>query len=67
MKEDQRELIKKYKVCFGTEAGIQVLNDLEKRFYHKRSYTKSDKEHTFFNEGRRDVVLLIKKYVDEEI
>ena len=66
--KDEDEKIKAFKRLFTEhQDGIDVLEYLRDMYYDKLSYIQKDKEHTFFNEGRRDVVCKILRYVNTEI
>lgn len=66
--KDSKEKYKAFKRLFSdTEDGKNVLDYLIDTYYDRVSYTKNDKEHTFFREGQRDVVVKILRYVNKKL
>jgi len=61
------ERTKQFKRTFDTIDGKAVLEYLEKKYYHQRTYSKGDAYHTAFREGQRDVISKIRKTVLEEL
>ncbi len=60
------ELVKLYKRVFDTEDGKTVLSDiLSKTHFLSSSFMRDDKE-TFFNEGMRNVSLMILGYINTD-
>lgn len=61
----QTDLIMRYKKCFGTPEGIEVLHDLVRNHFIGASTTYFDRSGNtnpyslYFNEGARNVVLRI--------
>jgi len=51
---------------FGTEQGKRVLNDLEKICYGNSSTYKSG-DNIYINEGKRQVLLYIQKWMNKKI
>lgn len=50
----------------GTQAGREVLADLEKAFHLRRSFAAGDPHKTAFQEGQRDVYLRIRHMIDNQ-
>jgi hypothetical protein len=49
-----QQIAESYRICFGTDAGLDVLEDLRKRFGSRRSFVP-DSDATAFHEGQRDL------------
>lgn len=64
--ETPADLAEVYRRCFSTEAGEQVLADLRKRFGRRRSFDQNPYQ-AAFNEGQRDVYLLVMNQLDAEL
>ena len=61
------ELIKKYKIVFGSDDAKAVMDDLEKRcFYNVTTFSKGDTNETAFFEGQRTVLLFIKSMINHK-
>ncbi len=64
-------LLSDYGKCFGSEAGLAVLRDLEQRFHVRRSFLSAradghlDAYALAAAEGQRDAVLYIRQMVDK--
>jgi len=67
MSKKVEERNKQFKRTFDTIDGKAVLEYLENKYYHQRTYSKGDSYHTAFREGQRDVILKIRKTVLEEL
>ena len=66
MDDRQRRIIETeqdYDFVFSTDRGKKVLQDLEKSFYHRISFTPGDPHSTDFKEGQRDVVMKIHRMI----
>ena len=64
--ERMRELKKACKRLFDTKDGKTVLQWLEKKYYYKSCFNENP-QHMAYNEGRRDIVGVLKKYTEERI
>jgi|TARA_B100001971_G_C17794655_1_gene336313 hypothetical protein len=61
------QLIKDYKICFGSDEGKRVLSDLAKRCGdHVTTHCKGDSHETAFLEGNRSVFIFIKNMVNKK-
>ena len=59
-----KDLIKNYKIVFGSDEGKQVISDLEKRcHYNVSTFSKDNANETAFMEGQRSVLLFIKAMI----
>lgn len=65
--ERMREVKKACKRLFDTQDGQTILKWLEKKYYYVSSFDRESPYITAYNNGRRDVVGAIKKYIDEEL
>ena len=62
-----QQLIKDYKIVFGSDEGIRVLSDLAKRCHeHVTTHVPKDSHETAFLEGNRSVFLFIKNMVNKK-
>jgi len=59
------ELLKDYKITFGTIQGQKVLQDLENRFHHNVTTFSKDALEMAYLEGQRSVILMIKNIIKE--
>lgn len=62
-----QQLSEAYRRCFTTEAGEQVLADLKKRFGRRRSFVAGQPDTTAFNDGQRDVYLMVLSHIDRDM
>ena len=61
------QLIKDYKICFGSDEGKNVLSDLAKRCHEfVTTHDKSNSHETAFLEGQRSVLIFIKNMVNKK-
>jgi hypothetical protein len=59
-----KDLIKFYKIVFGSDEGKSVISDLEKRcHYNVSTFSKDSTTETAFMEGQRSVLLFIKAMI----
>jgi hypothetical protein len=59
-----KDLIKFYKIVFGSDEGKSVISDLEKRcHYDVSTFSKDSTTETAFMEGQRSVLLFIKAMI----
>ena len=59
-----KDLIKFYKIVFGSDEGKSVISDLEKRcHYDVSTFSKDSTTETTFMEGQRSVLLFIKAMI----
>ena len=61
--EERKKVAVNYFQCFNTQAGMEVLKDLEEMYQGKSSVVANDPYGTYFQEGCRFVYLLIKETV----
>ena len=62
-----KDLIKHYKIVFGSDDGKQVMSDLEKRcHYNVSTFSKDSSNETAFMEGQRSVLLFIKAMISKK-
>jgi len=62
-----KDLIKHYKIVFGSDEAKSVMDDLEKRcFYNVTTFAKGDTNETAFFEGQRTVLLFIKSMINHK-
>ena len=61
------KLIKDYKICFGTDPGKRIIEDLSKRCHEfVTTHDKSNSHETAFLEGQRSVLIFIKNMINKE-
>jgi len=60
------DLIKNYKITFGTTQGQKVIEDLESRFHQNKTTYSKDALEMAYLEGQRSVVLMIKNIIKEK-
>ena len=61
------EIKSNYKYIFTTDAGKQVMSDLEKRcHYHTTTNIKGDSHESAYMEGQRSILLFIKAMLQNE-
>lgn len=59
-----KDLIKHYKIVFGSDEGKSVISDLEKRcHYNVSTFSKDSTTETAFMEGQRSVLLFVKAMI----
>ena len=62
-----QQLIKDYKICFGSDEGKRVLDDLAKRCHEfVTTHVPKDSHESAFLEGNRSVLLFIKNMVNKK-
>jgi len=62
-----KDLVKNYKIVFGSDEGSQVISDLEKRcHYNVTTFSKDSNNETAFMEGQRSVLLFIKAMISKK-
>tara|TARA_R100001530_G_scaffold92325_1_gene64112 strand:+ start:252 stop:467 length:216 start_codon:yes stop_codon:yes gene_type:complete len=62
-----QKLIKDYKICFGTDEGKRILEDLSKRCHEfVTTHAKENSHETAFLEGQRSVLIFIKNMINKE-
>tara|TARA_R100001086_G_scaffold120479_1_gene62006 strand:- start:442 stop:663 length:222 start_codon:yes stop_codon:yes gene_type:complete len=62
-----QKLIKDYKICFGSEEGKRILEDLSKRCGdHVTTHCKGDSHESAFLEGNRSVFIFIKNMINKK-
>ena len=63
-----QKLIKDYKICFDTDQGKRILDDLSKRCHEfVTTHTKGDSHETSFLEGQRSVLVFIKSMINKNL
>ena len=61
------QLIKDYKICFGSDEGKKILNDLSKRCHEfVTTHDKQSATESAFLEGQRSVLIFIKNMVNKK-
>ena len=61
--KERKKVAVNYFLCFNTQAGLEVLKDLEEMYHGNSSVVANDPYGTYFEEGCRFVYLLIKETV----
>jgi|TARA_R100000278_G_C5329390_1_gene114111 hypothetical protein len=62
-----KDLVKHYKIVFGSDEGKAVVSDLEKRcHYNVSTFSKDSTTETAFMEGQRSVLLFIKAMISKK-
>jgi hypothetical protein len=60
------KLSEMYRLCFTSDNGEAVLDDMKKRFGTRRSFVP-DSNATAFHEGQRDVYLMILSFMERDV
>ena len=62
-----KDLIKHYKIVFGSDEAKSVMEDLEKRcFYNTSTFSRNEPNETAFFEGQRTILLFIKSMINHK-
>ena len=62
-----QKLIKDYKICFGSDEGKKILNDLSKRCHEfVTTHDKQSATESAFLEGQRAVLIFIKNMINKK-
>jgi len=62
-----KELIENYKICFNTDQGKKVIDDLEKRCHEfNTTHVKGDSHESAFFEGQRSILVFIKSILNKK-
>jgi len=62
-----KELVKHYKIVFGSDEGKAVMSDLEKRcHYNVTTFSKDNVNETAYYEGQRSILLFIKAMITKK-
>ena len=62
-----QKLIKDYKICFGTDQGKRILEDLSKRCHEfVTTHDKQSATESAFLEGQRAVLIFIKNMINKK-
>ena len=62
-----KELFENYKICFGTDQGKKVIEDLEKRCHEfNTTHVKDDSHEGAFFEGQRSILVFIKSILNQK-
>ena len=62
-----QKLIKDYKICFDTDQGKRILDDLSKRCHEfVTTHDKQSPTESAFLEGQRSVLIFIKNMVNKK-
>jgi hypothetical protein len=65
--KDIKNLNTNYKICFGSENGEKVLEDLERRCNaNVTTFVKGDSYESAYLEGQRSVYLFIKSMINKK-
>ena len=62
IRRDLVPIVSDYANTFGTDAGLRVLDDLERSFGGS-CYSKGDPHDTAYKEGQRDILVRIKELI----
>ena len=61
------QLIKDYKITFGSDEGKRVLDDLKKRcHFHNTTHVKGDSHERAFYEGQRSIVVFMENLINQK-
>ena len=67
MNKDIKNLVTDYKICFGSENGEKVLDDLKRRCNaNVTTFVKGDSYESAYLEGHRSVYLFIKSMINKK-
>lgn len=67
MQEKLINLIKDYKIIFGSKEGKRVLDDLKKRsHFYNTTHVKGDSHETAYCEGQRSLVVFIESLLNHK-
>ena len=67
MDKKLEQLIKDYKIVFGSDEGQRVLDDLRKRcHFHSTTHVKGDSHESAYYEGQRSLVVFIESLINHK-
>ena len=70
MEQDNKkfiQLVKDYKITFGSDEGKRILDDLKKRsHFYNTTHVKGDSHESAFYEGQRSLVVFIEKLINQK-
>ena len=67
MDKKLQQLIKDYKIIFGSDEGKRVLDDLKKRsHFFSTTHVKGDSHETAYFEGQRSLVVFIESLINHK-
>ena len=62
-----KQLQEDYKICFGTDQGKRVLDDLKKRcHFYNTTHVKGDSHESAFYEGQRSIVVFVENILNQK-
>ena len=67
MDKKLEQLIKDYKIVFGSDEGQRVLDDLRKRcHFHSTTHVKGDSHESAYYEGQRSIVVFMENLINQK-
>ena len=67
MDKKLEQLIKDYKIVFGSDEGQRVLDDLRKRcHFHSTTHVKGDSHESAYYEGQRSIVVFMENLIKQK-
>lgn len=61
------QLIKDYKIVFGSEEGKRILDDLKKRcHFYNTTHVKGDSHESAFYEGQRSILVFVENILNQK-
>ena len=70
MEQDNKkfiQLVKDYKITFGSDEGKRILDDLKKRsHFYNTTHVKGDSHESAFYEGQRSLVVSIENILNQK-
>jgi hypothetical protein len=70
MEQDNKkfiQLVKDYKITFGSDEGKRILDDLKKRsHFYNTTHVKGDSHESAFYEGQRSLVVFIENILNQK-
>jgi len=62
-----KQLQEDYKICFDTDQGKRVLDDLKKRcHFYNTTHVKGDSHESAFYEGQRSIIVFIENILNQK-
>ena len=70
MEQDNKkfiQLVKDYKITFGSDEGKRILDDLKKRsHFYNTTHVKGDSHESAYYEGQRSLVVFIESLINHK-
>ena len=70
MEQDNKkfiQLVKDYKITFGSDEGKRILDDLKKRsHFYNTTHVKGDSHESAFYEGQRSIVVFMENLINQK-